>query len=173
MTDRLHRCLEAAARGDARAAFVAAHLLEGEGESVVLVQTQLRRAAEGGYAIAQRELAVLGLCDKLCDSGVTACCAARDAQSQGLYWLKRAAAAEDTAAMLLLACCYRHGLYGVPCSETKAERLLQICAATVTPEHFLQHVAVISMVECLQQRGSVGSLLYSFSHLDFDERRAS
>lgn len=127
MTDRLERYLKASAAGSAEAAYEAAKLLQAEGRSASLVQTQLQRAACGGYIPAQRELGKLGLSDALVEEGLNEEWGDASPEEQGARWLERAYLAGDPQAGVYYATVCMTGCSGLPVDPERANRIMEEC----------------------------------------------
>lgn len=172
MTEKLQVCLSRAIRGDAKAAFVASHLLAQEGGTPEMIQTQLRRSAEGGYTVAQKELAVLGIFGRLNDSGKTKRCQSSDNLDQGMYWLATAAELKDVTAMAVMSKCYQYGLYGVKMNKKRAESMMNECISIATQDELMNNIMVIAMFDCFERQKASERVTPAFEYNDLLERLA-
>ena len=152
MTEALQICLSKAVRGDAKAAYMASRLLAHEGGTPEMIQTQLRRSAEGGYTIAQRELAVLGIFGRLNESGKTKRCPSDDNIEQGMYWLSTAAELKDVKAMAVMSKCYQYGLYGTRQNKKKADEMMNECISISSQEELMNNIMVIALFDCYEHQ---------------------
>ena len=172
MTERLQVCLSRAVRGDAKAAYMASHLLAREGGTPEMIQTQLRRSAEGGYTVAQRELAVLGIFGRLNESGKTKRCSSEDTLEQGMYWLSTAAELKDVTAMAVMSKCYQYGLFGTKPNKKKADDLMNECISFATQDELMNNIMVIALFDCFERKNNHEDSNCSWEYTDLLERLA-
>ena len=146
MTTYLHNLLKAAVRGDYEAAYKAG-LYYLERGNPVFAQAQFRRAAVGGYAVAQRSLGVLGLAGELLDPSSTVdnkIYCERSAQN-GITWLKTAASNHDAVAAYLYAKCMQLGLFLKKDVELANEMLLGL-SSRITAEQIVSAMMMLDIV---------------------------
>ena len=129
MTTMLTHYLSESCKGDRKAAYEAAKIMKFENYNEVLIQNQFRRSAELGYAPAQRELGILGLCSKLVEptSSVGNISYYNDNFHQALIWLKQASKNLDGIAIYILGKCYQHNI-GVSADEERSSKLFKLAS---------------------------------------------
>ena len=147
MTTMLKYYLSESCKGNKEAAYEAARIMTFEHYNDVLIQNQYRRSAELGYAPAQRDLGILGLCSKLITptSTVGNITYYNDDFAQAICWLKQAAKNHDGIAIYLLSKCYQQNI-GVEFNEDYAQRLFVI-ASKILPlnQMIIMNVALSSL----------------------------
>lgn len=146
MTSKLTYYLSQSEKGDRTAAYNAARIMTFEKYNDVLIQNQYRRSAQLGFAPAQRELGILGLCSRLVtpSSTIGNMVYYNDNFSQAIHWLKEASKNQDCIAIYILGKCYQHGV-GVETDSNHAAKLFKL-ASKLLP---LDKMAVVNVVTSL------------------------
>lgn len=134
--------LDRANRGDKEAAYISAHILYQMGESDELVQTQLRRAAIAGLALASRELAGLAFAGHLVPAGYNNK-NEENCHAQGKKWLELAASQNDIPSAALLSYCLSNGAMGFPKDPKAAMKYRSIVDVGSSNHDLLQDVVSI------------------------------
>lgn len=151
--------LNRANRGDKDAAYTAAHILYQMGESAELVQTQLRRAAIAGHALASRELAGLAFAGHLVPAGYNNK-EEGNCRDQGKKWLELAALQNDIPSAILLSYCLDKGVMGFS-KNPQAARKYRSIADVGSSNHdvFQDVVAILFWDAILKDAPDIGSLM--------------
>ena len=100
-----------AVKGDGKAAFEVAKILYNDNANPVLIQTQLRRAAENGCTLANQWLGLLGIKGKLLkEESTTESHIFHKDGSVAIAWLEAGAEDGDNVCKYILAKCYQLGI---------------------------------------------------------------
>lgn len=120
----LNYYLSQSCKGNPEAAFEAARIMYNDGTNEVIVQNQLRKAAEGNNAEAQRWLGLFGLCHKLVNPESTVShITYYHGYEKAYHWLLKSASLGDNVSAFIVAKCLQNGV-GVAKDESKAEKII-------------------------------------------------
>ncbi len=147
MTSRLTYYLSESQKGDRTAAYEAGRMMAFEKYNDVLIQNQYRRSAELGFAPAQRELGILGICSRLVtpSSSIGNMAYYNDNFAQAIYWLKEASKKQDGFAIYLLGKCYQLGI-GVEADDEHAGKLFDLASKLLPLDKMLTLNVATSLI---------------------------
>lgn len=156
----LHYYLGLAKKGNADASFEAAKLMYQQGYNEVLVQGQLRRAAERGSAQAARSLGLLGLGCMLLrpESDVNHFLYYDDDYETAFGWLKKASSDGDQYALFLVAKCLQLGV-GTDENETKAEAIMELVIPRISFDVVMQSMFLFDSIKAHPTKHEVDKII--------------
>lgn len=144
----LNYYLSKASRGDSKAAYEAAKVMECSKYHDVIVQAQLRRAAALGSVDAMRWLGFLGLFEKLMhpDASISNVLYYQGYE-QAYKWFSDGAVSGDPLCAFVASKCMQLGV-GTPQDEVKASQIMDLIIASVPEETILPIICLLSSITC-------------------------
>lgn len=153
----LNYCLSQSYKGNPEAAFEAARIMYNNGASEVIVQNQLRKAAEGNSIEAQRWLGVFGLCNKLVvpESTISHITYYKGYET-AYHWLLKSASLGDNVSAFIVAKCLQNGI-GVEKDESKAEKIIAQVVNKLSLDAIFPIIMLFDTIRSVESNHSISS----------------